>query len=974
MAATGSNLEVALRIRADLAQAQKELRALQDEVSDLKKTAGKVGGGKSFDELERGAKKAGGVVGELKRDMEKMAKSRMGQAFGGFAPAARAVVTAATGASGAVSLLAGGVLALGAAWAAGQREGGGYSRALILTGNAAGNTMSQMAAAREQAGRLSGAWGDASTAVQLLAASGKVGNGVLREAAAAAAAMAQAGGASVQDMAAAFAQLGGEPVQASRKLNEQFHYLTAAVYEQIKALQEQGRTDEAAALAQRTFAAAMSERAAQVRNELSTLGRAWDWVGRQASRAWDAMKDLGRAQTLGAQLADAQKALSDLQNLPAAYGSAAPQKVLDAARERVAKLQAQVNAEETSAQKAAADAADADRRMAAGDAWDSRAKGLRNWREVLSAEVAKIREQGKLLGKSDQDIADQVQRATERLTPRAQSSARAPTGVDAATRAYQNQLQQLTQARAQAEQELANAQAGVAGAQAKASDQLRVWLQTGRDAQGLDSARTEQLRRLAEQTDAASAATRALQEAEQRRSRIDAARPGMQQALLQAQGQSAEAAAAATEQRWARLRADLAAAGDQQGLLDLDKLMGIERASAQLQQLHEQAQRIFAEQARAEQSIANQVTAGLVGELAAKQQILQLNSTTADQVGALLPQMQALAAITGNPAMAAGVADLQLRVQGLRVQADELKNTFADAFNNSFANALTKLADGTASLREVVQGFIADLANAMAQWAAQGLAQQAGSALMGLLPGASGAAGAAAGAAGAAGAAVDTAASAAQTAATTAATAATVADTAATTASTMATTAASAAVSASMTALTASATAATVALQALAASSAGSGGAGLLGAATKAVGFASGGYTGAGGKYQPAGIVHAGEFVSRQEVVRQPGALAFLSAFNRVGMAALRGWPGYASGGLVVGAAGAPALQGIPSAATFKAPQMSSSTTVDNRLALNLVDDPARIAEVMGSKQGEQAFTVLLSRNPGKFRQLLGVS
>jgi hypothetical protein len=61
-------------------------------------------------------------------------------------------------------------------------------------------------------------------------------------------------------------------------------------------------------------------------------------------------------------------------------------------------------------------------------------------------------------------------------------------------------------------------------------------------------------------------------------------------------------------------------------------------------------------------------------------------------------------------------------------------------------------------------------------------------------------------------------------------------------------------------------------------------------------GYSGGGWTGPGGKFKPAGIVHAEEFVTRSEVVRQPGALSFLSRFNRVGMQALRG---YASGGLV---------------------------------------------------------------------------
>jgi hypothetical protein len=66
-------------------------------------------------------------------------------------------------------------------------------------------------------------------------------------------------------------------------------------------------------------------------------------------------------------------------------------------------------------------------------------------------------------------------------------------------------------------------------------------------------------------------------------------------------------------------------------------------------------------------------------------------------------------------------------------------------------------------------------------------------------------------------------------------------------------------------------------------------------------GYASGGYTGSGQKNEAAGIVHKGEFVNRQEVVRQPGARDFLERFNRVGMKALEG---YADGGLVAGAVG----------------------------------------------------------------------
>lgn len=68
-------------------------------------------------------------------------------------------------------------------------------------------------------------------------------------------------------------------------------------------------------------------------------------------------------------------------------------------------------------------------------------------------------------------------------------------------------------------------------------------------------------------------------------------------------------------------------------------------------------------------------------------------------------------------------------------------------------------------------------------------------------------------------------------------------------------------------------------------------------------GFAYGGYTGPGSKYQPAGIVHAGEHVQPQEVVREPGALPFLERIRRNGFRATLEQiqrRGYANGGPVM--------------------------------------------------------------------------
>ena len=64
-------------------------------------------------------------------------------------------------------------------------------------------------------------------------------------------------------------------------------------------------------------------------------------------------------------------------------------------------------------------------------------------------------------------------------------------------------------------------------------------------------------------------------------------------------------------------------------------------------------------------------------------------------------------------------------------------------------------------------------------------------------------------------------------------------------------------------------------------------------------GFATGGYTGSGGKYTPAGVVHADEYVLRKEAqnkISRTHGRGFLDHMNRTGSV-----PGYAKGGKVKG-------------------------------------------------------------------------
>lgn len=137
-------------------------------------------------------------------------------------------------------------------------------------------------------------------------------------------------------------------------------------------------------------------------------------------------------------------------------------------------------------------------------------------------------------------------------------------------------------------------------------------------------------------------------------------------------------------------------------------------------------------------------------------------------------------------------------------------------------------------------------------------------------------------------------------------------------------------------------------------------------------GFATGGYTGAGGKYQPAGVVHKDEFVIRKESTSQPGAKEFLWSFNQNGMEALNKFKGYADGGLV----DAPNIT-VPDIQAPKlndpTAQIASATSFNANQNFYLVDDPARILDVLKSGASQENLVVMMSRDPAKFKSALKI-
>jgi hypothetical protein len=119
----------------------------------------------------------------------------------------------------------------------------------------------------------------------------------------------------VRKTVAAFSELGKDPLKAAVSLNRQYGFLTLATYEQIKALTEQGRAQEAAVVAQEAFAKSAVARSEEMNRSLGYLEKGWRGVRDTAKGAWDAMVGFGREEAIDQQIAKVEEDLAKAQRL-----------------------------------------------------------------------------------------------------------------------------------------------------------------------------------------------------------------------------------------------------------------------------------------------------------------------------------------------------------------------------------------------------------------------------------------------------------------------------------------------------------------------------------------------------------------------------------------------------------------------------------------------------------------------------------
>jgi len=235
--------------------------------------------------------------------------------FGGVVPAARALGGAIMGLVNPYTLLAGAVGIVSLAYLQAEGRQNAFNRSLIMTGQQGRLTADDLAAMTTRLDAVQGITGrQGADALAQLVATGKVAAGQLELVAQAAARMEDVTGKAMKDTIAEYAEFGRDPVSALLKYGEAEGFLTSSIYERVRALQESGQIEAAAAAATEARATAQIERTAQVVESLGLVSGAWFSIKENTGEAWDAavtyFADLDR---------DAKEAAGTLSNLWASF-------------------------------------------------------------------------------------------------------------------------------------------------------------------------------------------------------------------------------------------------------------------------------------------------------------------------------------------------------------------------------------------------------------------------------------------------------------------------------------------------------------------------------------------------------------------------------------------------------------------------------------------------------------------------------
>ena len=211
--------------------------------------------------------------------------------FGGVGAAARSMGGYLLGLLNPYSVAAAAAVGLAAAWREASNEADAFNQALITSGASAVLSVGDLRQMASELDKSTAATaGKASEVITQVVATGRIAADQIKTVAQAAIDLEDATGRSTDATIQDFARLAEAPVEYIKKLNETGgvqRFLTEETLNAVEALDEQGRSADAARVAADAYAKAIHDRSGQITSDLSLWSSFWRNVKKGASEAFD---------------------------------------------------------------------------------------------------------------------------------------------------------------------------------------------------------------------------------------------------------------------------------------------------------------------------------------------------------------------------------------------------------------------------------------------------------------------------------------------------------------------------------------------------------------------------------------------------------------------------------------------------------------------------------------------------------------
>ena len=210
--------------------------------------------------------------------------------FGGVGPAAKAMGGYILDLINPLTVAAASAATLGLVFYDVEKQISAFNASLFQGGANSGQTVESLAEIAKSAASLTGSLSSAKDAVTALAAAGRTSEIQFRNLAQAATAVSRFTGQSAADVGKAFGDLGDNATKAAQKISSEYGLLTAAQYEVIRGLDEQGKRQQALDTLSESLNKNAQERLRRYRESLSEIERDWQDIGTAISNAYSQVK------------------------------------------------------------------------------------------------------------------------------------------------------------------------------------------------------------------------------------------------------------------------------------------------------------------------------------------------------------------------------------------------------------------------------------------------------------------------------------------------------------------------------------------------------------------------------------------------------------------------------------------------------------------------------------------------------------